>query len=173
MQVERWARRLTPLRLLIAAVILVDARALGSYEVSIRSVGCDVGPWRVPQCQVVSTTLATSKVASHIDQLASSLTMFVRFIAPHYQLLCPGAEPRKWHHVKVVLGGRRLCGDARFHVFPGPQAALCAAGLSTHAAPAHGKKWPRCCLCRVMHAMDSRRTLPLSGLRRRRRVWSS
>ncbi len=53
MQVERWARRLTPLRLLIAAVILVDARALGSHEGAIRAAPCFFGPGRVPQCQVV------------------------------------------------------------------------------------------------------------------------
>jgi hypothetical protein len=29
--------------------------------------------------------------------------MIVRFTAPHDQLLCPGAEPGKWHHAKVVL----------------------------------------------------------------------
>ncbi len=46
-------RRLTPLRLLIAAVILADALALGSHEVAIRSAPCFFGPWRVPQCQVV------------------------------------------------------------------------------------------------------------------------
>ncbi len=46
-------RHLTPLRLLIAAVILADALTLGSHEVSIRSVPCFFGPWRVPQCQVV------------------------------------------------------------------------------------------------------------------------
>ncbi len=31
-------RRLTPLRLVIAAVILVDALELGAYEVALRSV---------------------------------------------------------------------------------------------------------------------------------------
>ncbi len=46
-------RRLTPLRLVIAAVILVGAFALGSHEVAIRSAACYFGPWRVPQCQVV------------------------------------------------------------------------------------------------------------------------
>jgi len=46
-------RRLTPLRLLIAVVILADALALGSHEVAIRSATCFFGPWRVPQCQVV------------------------------------------------------------------------------------------------------------------------
>jgi hypothetical protein len=45
-------RRFTPLRLLIAAVILVDALALGSHEVAIHSAACFFGPWRVPQCQV-------------------------------------------------------------------------------------------------------------------------
>jgi len=30
--------------------------------------------------------------------------MVVRFTALHYRLLCPGFEPRKWHHAKVVLG---------------------------------------------------------------------
>jgi len=30
--------------------------------------------------------------------------MIVRFIALHYQLLCPGAEPGNWHHAKVVIG---------------------------------------------------------------------
>jgi HAD superfamily hydrolase (TIGR01509 family) len=29
--------------------------------------------------------------------------MIVRFTAPHDQLLCPGVEPGKWHHAKVVL----------------------------------------------------------------------
>jgi len=37
-------RRLTPLRLLIAAVILVDVLVLGSHEVVIRSVPCFFGP---------------------------------------------------------------------------------------------------------------------------------
>jgi len=46
-------RRLTPLRLLIAAVILVDVLALGAHEVSIRAAACSFGPWRVSQCQVV------------------------------------------------------------------------------------------------------------------------
>ncbi len=46
-------RRLTPLRLLIAAVILVDVLALGSHEVAIHSAPCSFGPWRVSQCQVV------------------------------------------------------------------------------------------------------------------------
>ncbi len=45
--------RLTPLRLVIAAVILVEALAFGSHEVAIRSAACSFGPWRVPQCQVV------------------------------------------------------------------------------------------------------------------------
>jgi len=46
-------RRLTSLRLLIAAVILVDALALGAHEVSIHSQPCMWAVWRVPQCQVV------------------------------------------------------------------------------------------------------------------------
>jgi len=46
-------RRLTPLRLLIAAVILVDALALGTHEVSVHSQPCMWAVWRAPQCQVV------------------------------------------------------------------------------------------------------------------------
>ncbi len=46
-------RRLTLLRLLIAAVILADALALGAHEMAIRSAACSFGPWRVPQCRVV------------------------------------------------------------------------------------------------------------------------
>jgi hypothetical protein len=34
-------------------LILVDALALGAHEVAIHSAACYVGPWRVPQCQVV------------------------------------------------------------------------------------------------------------------------
>ena len=46
-------RRLTPLRLMLAAVILVDVLALGSHEVAIRSAACYIGSWRVLRCQVV------------------------------------------------------------------------------------------------------------------------
>ncbi len=46
-------RRLTPLRLVIATVILIDALTLGSDEVAIRSTACYFGPWRFPQCQAV------------------------------------------------------------------------------------------------------------------------
>ena len=46
-------RRLTLLRLVIVVVILVDALALGAYEVTLRSVPYFFGPWHVPQCQVV------------------------------------------------------------------------------------------------------------------------
>jgi len=46
-------RRLTPLRLLVAAVILADALALRLHEVSIHSQPCMWAVWRVPQCQVV------------------------------------------------------------------------------------------------------------------------
>jgi len=42
--------RLTPLRLVIAAVILVDALDLGAYELALRSAPYFFGPWRVPQC---------------------------------------------------------------------------------------------------------------------------
>jgi hypothetical protein len=45
--------RLTSLRLVIAAVILVDALALGAHEVSMHSQLCSWAVWRVPQCQVV------------------------------------------------------------------------------------------------------------------------
>ncbi len=40
-------------RLLLAAVPLVDALALAAHEVSTRSAPCYFGPWRVPQCQVL------------------------------------------------------------------------------------------------------------------------
>jgi len=46
-------RRLTPLRLVIAAVILADALALGAHEVSIHSQPCMWTVWRVSQCQVI------------------------------------------------------------------------------------------------------------------------
>ncbi len=78
-----------------------DARHLLYVTASI--VGMDAPVAAAPP---PSTTLATSKIASHTDQVASSLPMIVRFTAPHYQLLCPvcpGAEPRKGHHAKVVL----------------------------------------------------------------------
>jgi hypothetical protein len=67
----------------------------------VTGAGGAAGPYALPT--MANTTLATSKIASHINQLASSLTMIVRFTAPHDQLLRPGAEPRKWHHAKVVL----------------------------------------------------------------------
>lgn len=50
---HRWVRRLTPLRVLLAVALVVAALALGSHEVAIHAAACYVGPWRVPQCQVV------------------------------------------------------------------------------------------------------------------------
>ena len=46
-------RRLTPLRLLIAVAILVDALAVGAHEVAMHSQPCFWGPVHVPQCQVL------------------------------------------------------------------------------------------------------------------------
>ena len=46
-------RRVTPLRLLFAAVLLIDLGALGAHEISVHSVPCWFGTWRVPQCQVL------------------------------------------------------------------------------------------------------------------------
>ncbi len=46
-------RRLTPLRLVIAVVRVVDALALGAHEGSIHSQPCMWAVWRVPQRQVV------------------------------------------------------------------------------------------------------------------------
>jgi len=43
-------RRFTLLRVLVAAVILVDALALGAHEVALHSSACYWGPWKVPQC---------------------------------------------------------------------------------------------------------------------------
>ncbi len=56
---------------------------------------------------VLSTTLATSDIARHIDQLAACLTLFAWFVERRHQLRCPGIELRKRHHAKVVVGGRR------------------------------------------------------------------
>ncbi len=53
MPTHRWARRLTPLRLVIAVIILADALALGAHEVSIHSRPCTWAVWRMPQCQVI------------------------------------------------------------------------------------------------------------------------
>ncbi len=50
-----------------------------------------------------NTTLATSKIAIHIDLSASCLTLFAWLAERRYQLLCPGIELRKRHHAKVVL----------------------------------------------------------------------
>jgi len=47
---------------------------------------------------VTNTTLATSKIASHIDQLASSLTMFVRFTAPQ----CGSPHPTTSYYVRTL-----------------------------------------------------------------------
>jgi len=79
MQVERWACRLTPLWLVIAAVILADVRALGSHE------------WRSAWRPATSARGAALSTRS--------------------------------------LGERRVCGDARFRVFSGPQGPPCVMHL--------------------------------------------
>jgi len=38
---------------LVAAMILVGALAVGAHEVAFHSGACDWGPWRIPQCQVM------------------------------------------------------------------------------------------------------------------------
>ncbi len=47
------SRRMTPLRLLLAAVLVVDAAAVGVHEITVRSAPCYWAVWRVPQCQVL------------------------------------------------------------------------------------------------------------------------
>ncbi len=46
-------RRLTPLHLLIAAMLVFDAAAVGAHEVAVRSAPCYWAVWRVPQCRVM------------------------------------------------------------------------------------------------------------------------
>jgi len=46
-------RRLTPLRLLLAAVLVVDATAVGAHEIAVRSAPCYGAVWHVPQCRVM------------------------------------------------------------------------------------------------------------------------
>jgi len=45
-------RRLTSLRVLIAAAILVGTLAVGSHEVAIHSQPCYWAIWHIPQCEV-------------------------------------------------------------------------------------------------------------------------
>ena len=47
------ARRLTPLRVMLAVGLVVSALAFGSHEVALHSAACFFGPWRVPQCRVL------------------------------------------------------------------------------------------------------------------------
>ena len=53
--------------------------------------------------EATNTTLATSKIAIHIDQLASCLTLFAWLAERRHRLLCPGIELQKQHHAKVGL----------------------------------------------------------------------
>ena len=46
-------RHLIPLRLLLTAVLVGDAAAVGAHEVAVRSAPCYGAVWRVPQCQVI------------------------------------------------------------------------------------------------------------------------
>jgi len=46
-------RRLTPLHLLLAPVLVFDAAAGGAHEVAVRSAPCYGAVWRVPQCRVM------------------------------------------------------------------------------------------------------------------------
>ena len=47
------SRRMPLLKLLIAAVLVVVAAAVGAHEIAVRSAPCDGAVWRVPQCQVM------------------------------------------------------------------------------------------------------------------------
>lgn len=47
-------RHLTPLRLLLTAVLVVDAVAVGAHEVAVRSAPCYWAIWCVPQCRVLT-----------------------------------------------------------------------------------------------------------------------
>ncbi len=49
----RQTHRLIPLRLLIAAAILVGTLAVGAHEVAIHSQPCYWAIWPIPQCQVL------------------------------------------------------------------------------------------------------------------------
>ncbi len=46
-------RRMTPFRLLIAAVLVIDLAAVGAHEVAVHSRPCMWGPWPSTQCQVL------------------------------------------------------------------------------------------------------------------------
>ncbi len=46
-------RRLGPLRLLLAVVLIIDAAAVGAHEIAVHSQPCVWGPWPVPHCQVL------------------------------------------------------------------------------------------------------------------------
>jgi hypothetical protein len=46
-------RCVTPFRLLITAVLVIDLAALGAHEVSVHSAPCWFGLWRVPQCRML------------------------------------------------------------------------------------------------------------------------
>ncbi len=45
--------RLTPLRLLIAAVLVADLAAGGAHEIAVHSQPCAFGPWPIAQCRVL------------------------------------------------------------------------------------------------------------------------
>ena len=46
-------RRVTPPRLLLAAVLIIDLAALGAHEVAIHSQPCFFGPWAIAHCRVL------------------------------------------------------------------------------------------------------------------------
>ena len=46
-------RRLSPLRPLLAAVLVADLAAVGAHEVSTHSRPCMWGPWPIAQCRVL------------------------------------------------------------------------------------------------------------------------
>lgn len=46
------ARRLTPFKLLLTTVLIIDLAAVSAHEVSIHSAPCQWAVWRIPHCEV-------------------------------------------------------------------------------------------------------------------------
>ncbi len=46
-------RRLTAVRLLLAAVLVIDLAAVGAHEVAVHSRPCMWGPWPILYCQMM------------------------------------------------------------------------------------------------------------------------
>jgi len=47
------SRRMTLLKLLTAAVLVVDVAAVGVHKMTVRSAPCDGAAWRMPHCKVM------------------------------------------------------------------------------------------------------------------------